>query len=74
MKIRDIITEAEERDLDKDLEQYFKRQEEKKQRAEKFKKFADRPGILSQIAKGVQKGNRIYNKLKPIVTAKIPGA
>ena len=70
MKIRDIITEAEERNLDQDLERYFKDKERKQQKAEKFKKFADRPGIVGRVTQGVQRGNRLYKRAKELVTGK----
>ena len=70
MKIRDIITEAEERNLDQDLERYFKDKERKQQKAEKFKKFADRPGIVGRVTQGVQRGNRWYKKARELVTGK----
>lgn len=70
MKIRDIITEAEEADLDSKLKDYFKEKERKQQKAEKFKKFADRPGIIGSITRGVQRGNRIYKKARELVTGK----
>ena len=66
MKIRDIITEAEEQDFDKKLKDYFKQRELKKKRAELAK--------TDTIAGHIERGNRWYNKLKPIVTAKIPNA
>ena len=70
MKIRDIITEAEERNLDQDLERYFKDKERKQQKAEKFKKFADRPGIIGRTVQGIQRGNRWYKKSRELITGK----
>ena len=70
MKIRDIITEAEEADLDNKIKNYFKDKERKQQKAEKFKKFADRPGIIGQVTQGIQRGNRLYKRAKELVTGK----
>ena len=74
MKIRDIITEAEERNLDRELDRYFQDREAKKKKAAKMKSLTDRPGLGGTIAKGIQRGNRWYDKIKDLATAKIPGA
>ena len=58
MKIRDIISEAEEADMDRKLKDYFKQRELKKKSAELEKQG----GIVGAI----QRGNRWYNKLKSL--------
>jgi len=70
MKIRDIITEAEEADLDNKIKNYFKDKERKQQKADAIKKFADRPGIVGRVTQGVQRGNRWYKKARELVTGK----
>ena len=56
MKIRDIITEAEEVDMDRKLKDYFKQRELKKKQAE----IEKGGGVVG----AVQRGNRWYKKLK----------
>jgi ABC-type uncharacterized transport system ATPase subunit len=74
MKIRDIITEAQEADLDRQIDQWFKQQELKKRKAEKLKSMSKDQSIGGSIVKGIQQGRQVYNKIKSIATAKIPFA
>ena len=63
MKIREIITEE---DLDKKIKDYFKQRELKKRRAELAKS--------DTLGGAIERGNRIYDKVKRLATAKIPFA
>jgi hypothetical protein len=66
MKIRDIITEAEEADLDRKLKYFFKQREHKKKRSELAK--------TDTVKGAIERGNRLYDKVKRFATAKIPFA
>ena len=74
MKIRDIISEAQDREMDKRFDAWARRREEEKRRAAKSKKLADRPGMMGFLARNIKRGSEWSKKAGELATKKIPFA
>lgn len=61
-------------DWDRYIDTLLKKKEQRMKQSEREKYWATKPGLIGTIAKGIQRGSKLYRKLKPLATRKIPFA